>query len=80
MVRKLTTGKSEDYTTGFLLHYASIKNNYRLTVIDLSRQGELDINLKAIQRIELVGQLKLLIVMVMLQTRMMTNVCFFQKF
>lgn len=77
MVRKLTTGKSEDYTTGFLLHYTSIKNNYRLTLIDLSRQGELDINLKAIQRIELVGQLKLLIVMVMLQTRMMTNVFFF---
>ena len=56
---------------------ASIKNNYRLTPIDLSRQRELDTNLKAIQRIELVGQLKLLIVMVMLQTQMMTNVCFF---
>ena len=54
-----------------------MKNNYRLTPIDLSRQGELDTNLKAIQRIELVGQLKLLIVMVMLQTQMMTNVCFF---
>ena len=34
-VRKLTTGESEDYTTGYLLDYDYIKNYYRLTAVDL---------------------------------------------
>ena len=29
-IRKLTTGKGEDYTTGCLLDYEYIKNHYRL--------------------------------------------------
>ena len=37
-IRKLTTGEGEDYTTGCLLDYDYIKNNYRLIAIDLSRQ------------------------------------------
>ena len=36
-IRKLTTGNVEDYTTGCLLDYEYIKNNYRLIAIDLSR-------------------------------------------
>ena len=35
---KLTTGQGEDYTTGCLLEYDYIKNNYRLIAVDLSRQ------------------------------------------
>ena len=35
-----------------------IKNHYRLIVINLSRQKELDADSKAIQQIEFVGQLK----------------------
>ena len=35
-----------------------IKNHYRLIVINLSRQKELDTDSKAIQQIEFVGQLK----------------------
>ena len=41
-IRKLTTELGEDYTTGCLLDYNYIKNNYRLIAIDLSRQKELD--------------------------------------
>ena len=37
---KLTTGQG-DYTTGCLLDYDYIKNNYRLIAVDLSRQQEL---------------------------------------
>ena len=37
-IRKLITGKGEDYTTGCLLDYDYIKNHYRLKAIDLSRQ------------------------------------------
>ena len=35
-----------------------MKNHYRLIAFDLSRQKELDADLKAIQQIEFVGQLK----------------------
>ena len=54
----LATGQGKDYTTGYLLDYDYIKNNYGLTAVDLSRQKELDADLKAIQQIEFVGQLK----------------------
>ena len=57
-IRKLTTGQGEDYTTGCLLDYNYIKNHYRLIAVDLSRQKELDADLKVIQQIEFVGQLK----------------------
>ena len=36
-VRKLPTGKDEDYTTGCLLDYDYI-NHYRLIAVDLNRQ------------------------------------------
>ena len=35
---KLTTEQGEDYTTGCLLDYYYLKNHYRLTAVDLSRQ------------------------------------------
>ena len=40
------------------MDYDYIKNHYRLIVIDLSRQKELDADPKAIQQVEFVGQLK----------------------
>ena len=40
--RKLATGQGEDFTAGCLLDYDYIKNNYRLTAVDLSRQKQLD--------------------------------------
>ena len=57
-MRKLATGQGEDYTTGFLLDYESIKNHYRLMAVDLSRKKELDADPEAIEQIEFVGQLK----------------------
>ena len=54
---KLTTGQSEDKTTGCLLNYEYIKNHYRLIAVDLSRQNELDADPKVIQEIEFVRQL-----------------------
>ena len=57
-IRKLTTEQGEDYTTGCLLDYDYIKNQYRLIAVDLSTQQELDADPKTIQQIELVGQLE----------------------
>ena len=51
-IGKLTTGQSEDYTTGCLLDYEHIKNYYRLIAVDLSERKELDADPKAIQQIE----------------------------
>ena len=41
-----------------MLDYDYIKDHYRLIVADLSRQKELDVDPKAIQQKEFVGQLK----------------------
>ena len=57
-MRKLTSGQAEDCTTGCLLDYDYIKNQYRLIAATLNRQKELDPDPKAIQEIEFVGQLK----------------------
>ena len=57
-IRKLITAQDKDYTTGCLLDYDYIKNHYRLIAVDLSWQKELDADLKEIQEIEFVGQLK----------------------
>ena len=55
-IRKLTTGQGEDCTAGCLLHYDYIKNYYRLIVVDLSRQKELDADRNAIQQTEFIRQ------------------------
>ena len=57
-IRKLSTEQGEDYTTACLLDCEYIKNHYRLIVVDLSRQKEVDADLKGIQQIEFVGKLK----------------------
>ena len=58
-IRKLTTVQCEDYNVGCLLDYDYLKNYYRLTAVDLSRQKELDADPKAIQQIEFVGKLNI---------------------
>ena len=35
-VRKVSTGKGDDYTTGYLLYFAYFEKNYRLIAADLS--------------------------------------------
>ena len=54
----MTTGQGEGYTPGCSLDYNYIKNHYRLISVDLSRQKELDVDLKAIKQKEFVGQLE----------------------
>ena len=48
-IRKIATGKGDDYTTGCLLDYVYFKNYYKMIVIDLSKQQALDADPKAIQ-------------------------------
>ena len=38
-IRKIATGKGDDYTTGCLLDYQYFKNHYQLIAVDLSKQN-----------------------------------------
>ena len=51
-LKKVMTGKGEDYTTGSLLDYNYFKKHYKLVTVDLSKQKELDADPRAIQQIE----------------------------
>ena len=42
VVRKISTGQGDDYTTECFLDYAHFKDNYRLIAVDLSKQKALD--------------------------------------
>ena len=50
-VRKVSMGYGDDYTTGCLLDYAYFKDNYRLIAVDLSKQKDLDVDLRTIEQI-----------------------------
>ena len=56
-IRKITTGKGDDYTTGCLLDYPYFKDSYKMIAIDLSRQNELDADFRAIQQINFTANL-----------------------
>ena len=51
-LKKIMTGKGEDYTTGSLLDYDYFNKYYKLVAVDLSKQKELDADPRAIQHIE----------------------------
>ena len=51
-LKKAMIGKGDDYTTGSLLDYDYFKKNYKFVAIDLSKQKELDADLRAIQQIQ----------------------------
>ena len=51
-LKKVMIGKGEDYTTGSLLDFDYFKKHYKLVAVDLSKQKELDADLRAIQQIE----------------------------
>ena len=57
-VRKVSTGQGDDYTTGCLLDYKYLKENYRLIAADLSRQKALHADSRAIQQINFTGKIK----------------------
>ena len=56
-IRKIATGKGDNYATGCLLDYKYFKDFYKLVAIDLSKQKELDADPRAIQQIEFYGKL-----------------------
>ena len=56
-LRKVMTGRGEDYTTGSLLEYDYWKKNYKLICCDLSKQKVLDSNTKANQQDEFIYKL-----------------------
>ena len=56
-IRKIATGKGDDYTTGCLLDYPCFKENYKMIAIDLIRQNELDADTRAIQEINFTANL-----------------------
>ena len=51
-LKKVMTGKGEDYTTGSLLDFNYFSKPYKLVAVDLSKQKELDADPRAIQQIE----------------------------
>ena len=56
-IRKTATGQGDDYTTGCLLDYSYFKENYKMIVIDLSKQQALDADPRAIQKINFTAKL-----------------------
>ena len=56
-IREISIGQDDDYTTGCLLDFPYFKKYYKLIAIDLSKQQKLDANPKAIQQINLTGNL-----------------------
>ena len=50
-VRKMSTGKGDDYITGCLLDFAYFEKNYKIIAADLSKQKALHADSRAIQRI-----------------------------
>ena len=56
-IRKIATGKGDNYTTGCLLDYPYFKENYKMITIDLSRQNERDADPRAIQQVNFTANL-----------------------
>ena len=52
-LKKVMIGKGEDYPTGPLLDFKYFDKHYKLVAVDLSKQKELDADLRAIQQNEL---------------------------
>ena len=56
-IRKVATGKGDNYTTGCLLDYPYFRDNYKMIAVDSSRQQALDVDLRAIQQINFTANL-----------------------
>ena len=57
-IRKISTGKGDDYTTVCLLDYQYFKDNYQIIAVNLNKQKELDADPRAIQQIEFYEKLE----------------------
>ena len=56
-IRKIATGKGDDYITGCLLDYPYFKDSFKMIAIDLSKQQALDVDRRAIQQINFTANL-----------------------
>ena len=56
-IRKIATGREDEYTAGCLLDYNHFKNYYKIIAIDLSKQQALDADPKATQQINFTANL-----------------------
>ena len=56
-IRKIVTGKRDDYTTRCLLDYPYFRDSYKMIAVDLSRQKALDPDPRAIQQINFTANL-----------------------
>ena len=56
-IRKIATGKGDDYTTGCLLDYSYFKDYYKMIAIDLSKQQVLYADPIAFQQINFTANL-----------------------
>ena len=56
-IRKVATGKGDNYATGCLLDYKYFKDFYKLVAINLSKQKELDADPRPFQQIEFYSKL-----------------------
>ena len=56
-IRKIATGKGDDYKTCCLLDYTYLRDNYKMIAVDLSRQQALDPDPRAIQQINFTANL-----------------------
>ena len=54
-IKKIATGKGDDYKTGCLQDYQYFKDHYQLIAVDLSKRKELDADPRTIQQIEFYG-------------------------
>ena len=56
-IRKIATGKGDDYITDCLLDYNYFNKYYKMIAIDSSKQQALNVYLKAIQQLNFTGNL-----------------------
>ena len=56
-IRKIATGKGDDYTTGCLLDYPCFKDSYKMIAVDLSKQQALDVDHRAKEQINFTANL-----------------------
>ena len=56
-MRKIATGKEDDYTTGCLLDCFYFKDHSKMIAIDLTKQEALDADSRAIQQINFTANL-----------------------
>ena len=56
-IKKIATGRGDDYTNSCLLDYPYINDTYKMSAIDLSKQQGLDADPRAVQQINFTANL-----------------------